>query len=124
MSPRCLLLAALAATLACASTPGSEIESAGPRGDMKTITAADLAPATQLNLLDFIVAQRPHWLRGPDGRAVPVVVYLDDSRLGGPSVLRGITITTVARVRYYEATAAQQKFNGPDRGPVIQVISK
>jgi len=124
MRPRCLLLAALAATLACASAPGSEIESAGPRGDMKTITAADLAPATQLNLLDFIVAQRPHWLRGPDGRAVPVVVYLDDSRLGGPSVLRGITITTVARVRYYEATAAQQKFNGPDRGPVIQVISK
>jgi hypothetical protein len=124
MMPRHLLLAALAATLACASTPNGEIEAAGPRGDAKTITVADLAHATQLNLLDYIVAQRPQWLRGPDGRVAPVVVYMDDSRLGGPSVLRGITLTTVALVRYYEATAAQQKFNGPDRGPVIQVISK
>jgi hypothetical protein len=123
MRPRLLLLAALAATLACASAPGSQVEPAGPRGDTKTITAADIARATQLNLLDFIVAERPQWLRGPDGRVAPVTVYVDDSRMGGSSTLRSITLSTVSLVRYYEATAAQQKFNGADRGAVIHVIT-
>lgn len=91
---------------------------------MKTITTADIARATQLNLLDFIVAERPQWLRGPDGRPAPVTVYLGDARLGAPATLRGITLSTVSVVRYYEATAAQQKFSGADRGAVIQVITR
>jgi hypothetical protein len=124
MRPRRLLLAALVATLACASSPGGEIEPASPRGDTKTITSADIAHATQLNLLDFIAAERPQWLRGPDGRTAPVTVYVDDSRIGGPSTLSWITLTTVSLVRYYEATAAQQKFIGAGRGAVIHVITR
>lgn len=124
MRPPLLLLAALAATLACATTPGTAIEAPGRRGDSRSITAADLTNVTQLNLLDYIIAQRPQWLRGPDGRAAPVVVYLDEARIGGPSTLRGITLRTVSFVRYYDASAAQQKFNGPERGPVIHVITK
>jgi hypothetical protein len=123
MRPRFLLLAAFAATLACATSSSAEIEAPGPRGDSRSITTADLASATQLNLLDYIVAQRPQWLRGADGRVAPVVVYVDDARLGGPSTLRSVTLSTVNFVRYYDAAAAQQKFTAHD-GPVIHVITK
>jgi hypothetical protein len=49
---------------------------------------------------------------------------VDDARLGGATTLRTVTLTTVATVRYYDASAAQQKFSGRDIGPVIHVISK
>jgi hypothetical protein len=124
MRPSALLVAALAATLACASGPAPDIEAAGPKGDSKTLTTADLANATQLNLLAFITAERPQWLKTPDGRPSPVVVYLDEARLGGASTLSGVTLSAVTLVRYYEASAAQQKFNGRDLGPVIHVITK
>ena len=124
MTPRRLLLAALALSLACASTPDPLAEPVGPRGDSKTITSADIANATQLNLLDFIVAERPHWLRTVDGRPSDVVVYVGDTRLGGASTLRSLTLRAVTMVRYFEPSAAQQKFNATDRGPVIQVSTK
>jgi hypothetical protein len=119
-----VLLVGFICTLACATAPGTEIEPAGPRGDSKTITAADVGSATQLNLLDYVVAERPHWLRTPDGRPAQVAVFLDDARLGGASTLKSITLRDVTLVRYYEASAAQQKFNGRDIGPVIHVITR
>jgi hypothetical protein len=122
-SPR-LLLGTLLLSLACAAAPGAETATVGPRGDAKTITTADLVNATQLDLLGFIAAERPQWLRTPDGRPSAVVVYLDDARLGGPATLKGITLRAVTTVRYYEASAAQQRFSTRDRGPVIHVVTK
>lgn len=119
-----LLLAVLAATIACASAPATPVEAAGPRGDSRTLTTADLANATQLNLLDFIVAERPQWLRPANGRRAPVIVYVDDARIGGASTLKELTLGMVTMVRYYDASAAQQKFNSRDQGPVIQVTTK
>jgi hypothetical protein len=117
-------IAALAIGMACASVPDPELEPVGPRGDSKMLTAADLANATQLNLLEFIAAERPQWLRTPDGRPSAVSVYIGDTRLGGPSTLKELTLATVATVRYFEVTAAQQRFNLRDRGPVIQVVTR
>jgi hypothetical protein len=119
-----LLLAALAATIACASASGPQVEGAGPRGDSKTLTTADLANATQLNLLDFIAAERPQWLRTANDRLGPVVVYVDEARIGGVSTLKELTLGMITMVRYYDASAAQQKFNSRDQGPVIQVTTK
>jgi hypothetical protein len=119
-----LLLAVLVATVACASAPGTPLEGAGHRGDSKTLTTADLATATQLNLLDFIVAERPQWLRPANGRQAPVIVYVDDARIGGASTLKDLTLGMITMVRYYDASAAQQKFNSRDRGPVIQVTTR
>jgi hypothetical protein len=124
MRPTRLLVGALLVSLACASAPGTEIEGLGPRGDSKSLTRADLTVATQLNLLDLIAAERPQWLRASDGRPAPVVVYLDDARLGGPATLAGLTRHAITSVRYYEASAAQQRFSGRDRGPVIHVVTK
>ena len=113
---------ALLAVAACAS-PNVDPDAAPARGDSRTITAAELASATQLTLYDYVRATRPLWLQ-QQVRSSPITVFVDDARLGGPSTLRTVTLTTVSMVRYYDASAAQQKFTGRDLGPVIHVISK
>jgi hypothetical protein len=123
---RLLLGFALALGSACgtAAGPGSP---PSPRGDSKTVTADDLAEATQLNLYDYLLAERPRWLRGsvPTGPgASPVLVFMDDTRLGGVQTLRTLSLNTIRMVRYYEPSAAQQKFSGRDVGAVIQVLLK
>ena len=117
-------IGALVIGLACATPPGTVMEPVGPRGDQKTLTSADITSATQLDLLGLINAERPQWLRTPDGRPAQIVVYLDDARLGGAATLKGITLRAVTSVRYYEASAAQQRFSTRDPGPVIHVITK
>ena len=115
---------ALLALAACATPPpGAGSEPAPTRGDARTITAAELASATQLNLYDYVRATRPLWLQ-QQVRDFPIVVFVDDARLGGVSTLQTVTLATVSLVRYYDASAAQQKFSGRDLGPVIHVISK
>jgi hypothetical protein len=113
---------ALALAAACAS-PSVGAEAAPVRGDSRTISAAELATATQLNLFDYVRATRPLWLQ-QQARSNPIAVFVDDARLGGPSTLRTVTLTTVSSVRYYDTAAAQQKFTGRDLGPVIHVITK
>lgn len=111
--------------LACASAPATERGDAPlPRGDARTITLGDITGAPQLNLLDFIVAERPTWVRAANGSAPNVTVYLGDARLGGLSTLAGIPLNSIRVVRYHDASAAQQKFNVATIGPVIQVIPK
>jgi hypothetical protein len=119
---RRLRILALLVVAACAS-PNVGSEATPARGDSRTITAAELATATQVNLYDYVRAFRPLWLQ-QQARNSPIVVFVDDARMGGPSTLRSVTLTTVSAVRYYDASAAQQKFNGRDLGPVIHVISK
>ena len=115
---------ALLALAACAPPSASEGSEPAPvRGDARTITAAELATATQLNLYDYVRATRPLWLQQP-ARSSPITVFVDDARLGGVSTLQSVTLTTVSLVRFYDASAAQQKFNGRDLGAVIQVISR
>ena len=125
--PRLLLGASLALSVACARAVAEE-GTLGPRGDSKSVTEADLARATQLNLYDYILAERPRWLQigagSRTGRAFPTVVFMDDTRFGAIETLKSISIPGVRLVRFYEASAAQQKFTGPEIGPVIQVITK
>jgi len=111
--------------LACASAPKSDLDDRAVRhGDSRTITLSDVAGAPQLNVLDFIVAERPNWLRAPDGKVPPVTVYVGDTRLGGVSTLSGIPLSSVRLVRFHDASAAQQKFNVATIGPVIQVMTR
>jgi hypothetical protein len=121
-----LLGFALAFGGACATTPGAGTP-AVTRGDSKTVTADDLADAIQLNLYDYLAAERPRWLRGSvstGSGALPVLVFVEDTRLGAVQTLRTLSTNTVRMVRYYEPSAAQQKFSGRDVGAVIQVLIK
>jgi hypothetical protein len=124
---RLLLGVVLALGSACASAAGPGSPTSAVRGDSKTVTADDLAEAVQLNLYDYLAAERPRWLRGgvPVRPGAPdVVVFMDETRLGGAQSLKTISINTVRMVRYYEPSAAQQKFPGRDIGAVIQVVIK
>ncbi len=124
MIHRRLMLALLIASLACATAATPGVESAGPRGDAKTVTSADLGNATQLDLLSFLAAERPQWLKVVGGRGTATTVYIDDARIGGVSALRTVTLSTVGSVRFFDVSAAQQKFNTRETGPVIQVITR
>lgn len=120
------LLAGIAFALSAGCAPvaagGGSGGSSPTRGDSKTVTEGELSVATQLNLYDYVAAERPRWL--VTTRGLPLVIYLDDTRLGGAATLRTLTTGSVRMLRYYEASAAQQKFNGRDIGTVIQVITK
>lgn len=126
--PPVLLAALLAAGAACSRAAATEEVLPGARGDSKTITEADLGRATQMNLYDYIQAERPRWLQlgagSRTGRAYPTVVFMDDTRIGPAETLKGISFPGVRLVRFYEASAAQQKFTGRDLGPVIQVVTR
>jgi hypothetical protein len=114
-------VASLAAAMACGAARSPE--SAG-RGDSRTITAAELAQATQLNLYDYIQATHPRWLVSVGGaRSFPVVVFMDDTQLGSVDVLRGMGLPDIRLIRYYDASAAQSRFNRLGMGPVIQVVT-
>jgi hypothetical protein len=130
---RVLLGLALAFGSACAPAAGSAAGSAGAggatsvRGDSKLVTEDELAVAIQLNLYDYVVAERPRWLRGggpSSSRILPVTIFMDDTRMGDAQQLKTLSTSTVRMLRYFEASAAQQKFSGRDLGPVIQVIIK
>ena len=112
----------LAASLACSSATRSGEGST--RSDSHTISAEELAKATQLNLYDYIKASRPRWLVSVGGaQSFPVVVFMDDTQLGSPDVLRNMGLAEVRVVRYFDASAAQSRFNRVGTGPVIQVVT-
>jgi hypothetical protein len=116
-----LVATSLLATLACGAARSPE--TAG-RGDSRTITAAELAQATQLNLYDYIQATHPRWLVSVGGpRSFPVVVFMDDTQLGSVDVLRSMGLPDIRVIRYYDASAAQSRFNRLGMGPVIQVVT-
>lgn len=120
MRLRYLFLASLAVTTACGAARGPE---GTGRGDSRTITAAELAQASQLNLYDYIQATHPRWLVSVGGaRSFPVVVFMDDTQLGSVAVLRNMGLPDVRVIRYYDASAAQSRFNRVGMGPVIQVV--
>ena len=116
-------LLAVAAILAC-STATQTADPAGARGDSRTITAADLSTASQLNLYDYVKATHPRWLVSVGGeRDFPVSVYVNDSQLGPVETLKTVGLRDVRLVRYYDASGAQARFNRVNMGPVIQVVT-
>ena len=126
--PRFLVGIGFVVAVACApATAGAPAAEGASRGDSKTITESELSGATQLNLYDYVMAARPRWLRSTGSmnrNGFPLLIFVGDTRLGGAQTLKSLTTSTVRIVRYYEASAAQQKFAGQDIGPVIHVLLK
>lgn len=121
-----LLVGAMLVVGACASSGSSS--GTTPRGDRNTVTAEELAATSSTNLFDFVQRSRPLWLRTRGRTSVnnegDIVVYLDDSRFGGPEVLRQISPLTVQQVRFLDASAAQQRFGVGHTHGAILVYSK
>ena len=124
---RLLVIAlALAAVLtACIAAPPPETDELAntARGDSHTLTERDLAPGGPRNLLSAVRDLRPRWLQTPPASFATITVFIGTNRAGGASSLEGFETATVREVRYFETSAAQQRFSGVS-GPVIQIFLK
>ena len=86
--------------------------------------------ANESNLYDFIRARRPNWLTSvkpttirPD-RESGLVVYLDNTRLGGLDALRQLTPHAVMSVRYFGPSSAEARFGPGHLNGAIQVSTR
>lgn len=126
-----LVLTALTCFWACGggTRPVSGVPMPG-RGSSSIVTMEELAtlPATQ-NLYDALRAIRPGWFRmypvtlRPAPDTAQIVVYLDESRLGGPEMLLQVDRSAVKSVRHYTPSDAQIRWGLGHPHGAIQVIT-
>lgn len=129
---RYLTFATTALLAACAS---SGQKSASP-GNTNVITAEQISHSSGSNAFEVIQRLRPNFLRtrGAVGGApsssgnrlepLDLVVYLNESRLGGSDYLRQIPISQVREIRYFSAAEATTKWGTGHSAGAIQVLSR
>ena len=112
----------LATTTGCGArqTPGQRV-------DRNTITAEQIRENGYRTAFDAVEALRAPWLViRPDGLNTQreVLVYLDESRLGGVQTLRQINASQILLIRYIDAATAINRW-GVDHGQgVIMVVTR
>jgi hypothetical protein len=105
--------------------------------DPYVITAEEIAQNPSSNAYELIQRLRPGFLRtrgavhgtaSPGGssgfEAVDLVVYLNDSRLGGSEQLRQLQTTDIREIRYYNSADATTRWGTGHAAGAIQVISR
>lgn len=120
---RFLGIAAVLSLAACASSGGSS----GPRTSRDLLTREQIESTKYTNIYDVVQALRSNWMndRGIDslnGPSSVVLVYFDDSKLGGVETLRNISPRTVEYIRHYDGIAASGRW-GLDHGKGVIYVS-
>lgn len=111
-----------AAVVACASTGAPT-----GGGSMNLLTYEEMVDAPASNVYEIVDRLRPRWLqvRGPvslDGQS-RILVYLNQSYLGGPEVLREFDVDQVQQIRYLDGPRASGSLSGfPTDAPVAGAI--
>jgi hypothetical protein len=132
------LLAALSLTVAagCASSPAGTAAASQPstsrsRGSPDRITAEELAAIDVQNALQAVQRLRPSFLQNRGGASssitqgpVDVVVYVDQTRMGGPHTLSQIPISDVKEIVHLSGTDATQRYGTGHGSGAIIVIRK
>jgi hypothetical protein len=97
------------------------------RVDRNVITIDQIQERGFTNAYDAVEGLRATWLiERPDGLAAErhIQAYLDNSRLGGVQMLRQITTSQIASIRYIDAATAINRW-GVDHGlGVIMVVTR
>jgi hypothetical protein len=102
---------------------------AAPARSSDVVTLEDLAKVSSAStLFEALHMLRPNWfLRNPSTlrpeKEGDIVVYLDQSRLGGPEALRTIQVVSVTLVRHYSASEAEARFGLGHLHGAIQVVT-
>jgi hypothetical protein len=91
-----------------------------PLPDREVLTQAELVEHNFANAFEAIEALRPLWMetRGSNtliGNQVRVVVYLNDTRLGGVETLSQITTPAIVSIHHLDGRAATARW-GLDHG--------
>jgi hypothetical protein len=118
-----LVILLLSSGAAC----GARQAGTAPRGDRNLITAEQIEEGGFRNAYEAVEALRPPWLViRPDGFTPQreVLVYLDNSRLGGVQALRQITTAQIASIRYIDAATAVNRWGVDHSQGVIMVVSR
>ena len=125
-----LVFALMVSLAGCAST------SAGPERtrnfDRSVLTRDDLARRPAENMYTIVSSMRSDWLRPAlSGSGVaertasaPPTVYVDGRLFGSLDLLKSFSPESVDHVRYYSATAAQNRFGTAVASPVIELVSR
>ena len=141
MSARSLIIisAAILTTAGCASSPGgtagaTQQSSSAPsraRGSRDVITQEELAQVDVQTALDAVRRLRPNFLQTHGGMSSSitmgpqdVVVYVDNTSMGGPSALAQIPVADVKEIQYLNGTDATQRFGTGHGSGAIIVIRK
>jgi hypothetical protein len=117
------------APVGCASSSGSSAtqQSSRQRPSRDVITAEELATIDAQTALQAVQRLRPNFLQTRGGSSmsitqgpVSIVVYVDQTRMGGPSTLSQIPVTEVKEIRYLNATDATQRYGtGHGAGAIV-----
>jgi hypothetical protein len=132
------LVAALVvvAVSGCASSPSSgtaasQQSSSRTRGSRDRITADELATIDVQTALQAVQRLRPSFLQNRGGASSSitqgpqdVVVYVDQTKMGGPSTLAQIPITDVKEIQWLSGTDATQRYGTGHGSGAIIVIRK
>lgn len=141
MTTRSMLITAavvVAGLPGCASSPAasgatqqSASSSSRSRGARDVITQEELAKVDVQNALDAVRRLRPSFLQTHGGMSSSitqgpqdVVVYVDNTRMGGPSTLAQIPITDVKEIQYLNGPDATQRYGTGHGSGAIIVIRK
>jgi outer membrane cobalamin receptor len=125
-------LVACTVLAACATTS----QRAGARANSNLITEEEIAQSSAPSAYELIQRLRPNFLqtRGTvhgvpsngtnDLEPVDLVVYLNETRLGGSDQLRQIAPTDIREIRYYTASEATTKWGSGNSAGAIQIIMR
>lgn len=118
-----LLVTAVALTSACASSGANDAANARGGSRSAPITAEMAREAGASNVYDAVQSLRPTWLRirgGGSNASQDLVVYLDDTRLGGSAALRQISTTAIVSIEFIDPSAAQFRWgSGHTNGAIL-----
>jgi hypothetical protein len=98
-----------------------------PLPDRDLLTQATLVEHNFANAYEAVEALRPTWLltRGSSSllaAQVQVVVYLNDTRLGGIETLQQITTPAIVTIRHFDGLAATARW-GLDHGQGVILVT-
>ena len=126
----------VAAAPGCASSPSGaaasqQSQQSTRRGSPDRITQEELATLDVQNALQAVQRLRPSFLQNRGGASSSitqgpqdVVVYVDQTKMGGPNTLSQIPITDVKEIQHLSGTDATQRYGTGHGSGVIIVIRK
>lgn len=124
-----IALAALVAGPGCASTGQSSDQEFISRD---VLTYAQIQEARATNAYEVVERLKSHWLRSTtptspgntSTRTSPVMVYLDNQRLGYVDQLRRIEVAAIDYIQYFSPAEASARWGYGNAGGAILVITQ
>lgn len=114
-----------ATTSACASN-GSE----RPSNSRGPITEVDIAALSMTSAHDVVLHLRPAWLRSRGASSIRTpgggfpVVFVDHSRYGSPSTLRGIRAAEIESIQFMNSREATTQHGTGYPSGIIRITTK